>query len=89
MKRIETVVRRSELSSFYQCAGKLGILGFDLAENSRSALKVDFAVPDTAAKETVHAVLEQLHPDSIAIFTLDNESWLASTADAHSTPRIV
>jgi len=70
MKRIETVVRRSELGNFYQCAGRLGILGFDLAEDNHAALKVDFAVPDTDAKDTVHAFLEQVHPDSIAIFKL-------------------
>jgi hypothetical protein len=93
MKRIETVVRRTALSSFYQCAEKLGILGFDLAEkhspkfggprgrsdsnspaktDAPSRLTVDFAVLDREAKETVHAVLEQVHPDSIAIFELQD-----------------
>jgi len=81
MKRIQTVVRRSELGSFYQCASKLGILGFDLEENSRAALKVDFAVLDTDSKDTVHAVLEQVHPDSIAIFQLDNEPAADTAAD--------
>ena len=91
MKRIEAIVRRAALSSFYQCAERLGIFGFDLAEggnpkaarsgsrldpattNNRelpSRLKVDFAVLDREAKDTVHAVLEQVHPDSIAIFEL-------------------
>lgn len=88
MRRIETVVKRSELSSFYQCAGRLGILGFDLAENSRAALKVDFAVPDLEAKDTVHAFLEQVHPDSIAIFKLDNESSAATTPAVQVIPRL-
>ena len=70
MRKIETVVRRSELGNFYQCAGRLGILGFDLSENSRTALKVGFAVSDAEAKDTVHAVLEHAHPDSIAIYKL-------------------
>jgi len=91
MKRIEAVVRRTDLRSFYQCAEKLGILGFDLAESQRprraisrgrilsntevkaealGCLKVDFAVLDDEAKDTVHAVLEQVHPNSIAIFEL-------------------
>ena len=102
MKRIEAVVRRSDLSSFYQCAEKLGIFGFDLSENrlkkspaSRARLlpkspteteptprlKVDFAVLDREAKNTVHAVLEQVHPDSIAIFEL-NESAAPSDGSA-------
>lgn len=79
MKRIETVLRRSELGSFYQCAGKLGIFGFDIAEQSGAALKVDFAVLDSDAKETVHVVLDQVHPNSIAIFQLDDESSPART----------
>jgi len=79
MKRIETIMRRSELGRFYQCAGKLGIFGFDLSED-HAALKIDFAVRDTEAKETVHAVLDQVHPDSIAIFKLDNEPASESSA---------
>ena len=72
MKRIEAVMRRAELGSFNQCAGRLGIFGFDLSED-HAALKIDFAVLDTEAKDTVHAVLDQVHPDSIAIFKFDNE----------------
>jgi len=81
MKRIEAVVKRSELKRFYQCAEKLGIFGFDLSENrnslkpvvsgenrEQSRLTVDFAVSDADTKDTIHAVLEQAHPDSIAIF---------------------
>ena len=91
MKRIEAVVRRADLKSFYRCAEKLGILGFDLSENQNPkraisrgrilsntevkaevlpCLTVDFAVLDGEAKDTVHAVLEQVHPNSIAIFEL-------------------
>jgi len=100
MKRIEAVVRRADLSSFYQCAEKLGIFGFDLSENripraagsrsqlppksnakteTPSRLKVDFAVLDREAKDTVHAVLEQVHPDSIAIFELKESAPSAGT----------
>src|ERR1700737_4680838 len=83
MKRIEAVVKRSELKRFFQCAERLGIFGFDLSENrtlsrtdlnaengGQARLTVDFAVSDTDTKDTIHAVLEQAHPDSIAIFKL-------------------
>lgn len=76
MKRIETVLRRSELRSFYQCASRLGIMGFDLSEERNAAMKVDFAVLDIETKDTIHAVLEQVHPNSIAVFQLDDE-WSA------------
>jgi len=95
MKRIEAVVRRSELRRFFQCAEKLGIFGFDLSENrnlsktvrsgengNQSRLTVDFAVSDADTKDTIHAVLEQAHPDSIAIFKLGPES--TSTGGAGS-----
>jgi hypothetical protein len=32
---------------------------------------VDFAVLDEETKHTIHAVLESVHPDSIAIFNFD------------------
>ena len=108
MKRIEAVVRRAELSSFYQCAEKLGIFGFDLSENrtlmpagSRnrlhpnsttntelpSRLKVDFAVLDREATDTVHAVLAQVHPDSIAIFELkDSPPAADAPSNIDATP---
>ena len=41
--------------------------------SERSRLKVDFAVLDIDTKDAIHAVLEQVHPDSIAIFKLDQE----------------
>jgi hypothetical protein len=80
MKRIEAVVKRSALDAFHRCARQLGIFGFDLSEDSTRRQKsapsssrviVDFAVPDEETKPTVHAVLESVHPDSIAIFKFD------------------
>jgi hypothetical protein len=64
-------------------------LGFDLEENSRAALQVDFAVLDTDAKDTVHAVLEEVHPDSIAIFQLDNEPAADAVADPAKPPTLL
>ena len=93
MKRIEAVVRRSEMKHFCQCAEKLGIFGFDLCEDgcstpravgadghNQSKLKVDFAVFDAETKDTVQAVLEQAHPDSIGIFQLGPESTASEGA---------
>lgn len=87
MNRIEAVVRRSELKHFFRCAEKLGIFGFDLSENGKSSqslpdrdnrnnssLKVDFVINDADTNRTIHAVLEQAHPDSIAIFKLGPET---------------
>ena len=84
MKRIEAVITRSALNDFHRCARELGIFGFDLSEEptalrytsefrdfpaeTGSRLKVDFAVLDEETNPTVHAVLESVHPDSIAIF---------------------
>jgi len=39
-----------------------------------SRLKVDFAVLDGDTKPTVHAVLESVHPESIAIFKFDENA---------------
>ena len=36
-----------------------------------SKLKVDFVILDDDIKPTIHAVLESVHPESIAIFTID------------------
>jgi hypothetical protein len=84
MKRIEAVVKRSALDDFHRCARQLGIFGFDLSEDrtkcrgfapdSRSRVKVDFAVLDEETKPTVHAVLESVHPESIAIFKFDQDT---------------
>jgi hypothetical protein len=35
---------------------------------------VDFAVGDEETKPTVHAVLESVHPESIAIFKFDHDT---------------
>lgn len=83
MKRIETIMRRSEYDSFRRCASRLGIFAFDLYQNNRTGLRTDFAVSDIDAKETVHAVLNEVHPDSIAIFKLDDD---ALNQDIESQP---
>jgi hypothetical protein len=90
MKRIEAVISRSSLDDFHQCLLRLGCLGFDLSEeNARKAdrqsrcsgapitpsrLKVEFAVLDEEAKPTVHAVLESVHPDSVANFKFEQDT---------------
>jgi hypothetical protein len=90
MKKIEALISRSSLDDFHQCALQLGCFGFDLSEEnarnagrqSRSAvpsttpsrLKVEFAVFDEEAKPTVHAVLESVHPDSVAIFKFEQDT---------------
>ena len=90
MKKIEAVISRSSLDDFHQCLWRLGCLGFDLSEeNARKAdrqsgssvssttpsrLKVEFAVLDEEAKPTVHAVLESVHPDSVAIFKFEQDT---------------
>ena len=42
--------------------------------DTTSRLKVDFAVLDEETKPTIHAVLESVHPDSIAIFKFDQDT---------------
>jgi hypothetical protein len=86
MKRIEAMILRSALDDFHRCAKRLGIFGFDLSDedtklrhrdcNSRtsSRLRVDFAVPDEETKPSIHAVLESVRPDSIAIFKFDQDA---------------
>jgi hypothetical protein len=71
MKRIETLIRRSNLGKFCRCAGRLGILGFDLKEIPNAVLRADFVVGDQEVKDTLHAVLQEASPDSIAVFKLD------------------
>lgn len=39
--------------------------------DTTSRLKVDFAVLDEETNPTIHAVLETVHPDSIAIFKFE------------------
>jgi hypothetical protein len=101
MKKIEVVVRRTELRQFFLCAERLGIFGFDLSENRNSSkavldredverlsVTVDFAVSDADTMNTIHAVLERAHPDSIAIFQLVTESPSVTGAGsgAYSNP---
>jgi nitrogen regulatory protein PII len=42
--------------------------------DTTSRIKVDFAVLDEETKPTVHAVLESVHPESIAIFKFDQDT---------------
>jgi hypothetical protein len=42
--------------------------------DTASRLKIDFAVLDEDTNPTVHAVLESVHPDSIAIFKFDQDN---------------
>ena len=46
----------------------------EYAPDATSRIKVDFAVLDEETKPTVHAVLESVHPDSIAIFKFDQDT---------------
>jgi len=71
MKRIETLIRRTNFAKFCHCAEKLGIFGFALAENTKTILKADFVVGDQEVKDTVHAMLEEASPEGIAVFKLD------------------
>jgi|SRR5271156_3257900 len=42
--------------------------------HTASSLKVDFAVLDEEVKPTIHAVLESVHPNSIAVFKFDQDT---------------
>jgi len=46
----------------------------EYAPDATSRFKVDFAVLDEETKPTVHAVLESVHPESIAIFKFDQDT---------------
>jgi nitrogen regulatory protein PII len=46
----------------------------EYAPDAASRIKVDFAVLDEETKPTVHAVLESVHPESIAIFKFDQDT---------------
>ena len=46
----------------------------EFTPDTRSTLKVDFAVSDEETKPTVHAVLESVHPNSIGIFKFDQDT---------------
>jgi nitrogen regulatory protein PII len=57
--------------------------------NSQAAskLKVDFAVLDEETKPTVHAVLESVHPESIAIFKFDQDTQPRTSTQRNSPKR--
>jgi hypothetical protein len=44
------------------------------AQDATLRIKVDFAGLDEDTKPTVHAVLESVHPESIAIFKFDQDT---------------
>jgi hypothetical protein len=44
------------------------------APDTTSRLKVDFAVLDEETKPSIHAVIELVHPDSIAIFKFEQDA---------------
>ena len=44
-----------------------------------SRIKVDFAVLDEQTKPTIHAVLESVHPESIGVFKLDEDTEASRT----------
>jgi nitrogen regulatory protein PII len=46
----------------------------EYAPDATARIKVDFAVLDEETKPTVHAVLESVHPESIAIFKFDQDT---------------
>ena len=46
----------------------------EYAPDATSRVKVDFAVLDEETNPTVHAVLESVHPESIAIFKFDQDT---------------
>lgn len=52
---------------------RLSISG-ESTPGTMSRLKVDFAVLDEETNPTIHAVLESVHPDSIAIFKFDQDA---------------
>jgi nitrogen regulatory protein PII len=44
------------------------------SSHTASRLKVDFAVLDEEVKPTIHAVLESVHPNSIAVFKFEQDT---------------
>jgi hypothetical protein len=49
-------------------------LATECIPDTTSRLKVDFAVLDEDTQPTIHAVLESVHPDGIAIFKFDQDT---------------
>jgi len=56
--------------------------------HATSKVKVDFAVLDEDTKPTIHAVLESVHPESIAIFKFDQDTQPPTSARRDSLPRL-
>jgi hypothetical protein len=46
----------------------------DCTSDTTSRLKVDFAVLDEETKPSIHAVIESVHPERIAIFKFDQDA---------------
>ena len=57
------------------------------APDATSRVKVDFAVLDEETKNTVHAVLESVHPESIAIFKFDQDTQPQTSTRRNSPKR--
>jgi len=57
----------------------------EYAPDATSRVKVDFAVLDEETKPTVHAVLESVHPESIAIFKFDQDTQPQSKRSTSQT----
>jgi hypothetical protein len=74
--------RRLGVFGFDLCEGDLRLRDRSLSASSESALepvlklKADFAVLDEQIKPAVHAILESVHPQSIAIFKFDEPARL-------------
>jgi len=56
--------------------------------DASSKVKVDFAVLDEDAKPTIHAVLESVHPESIAVFKFDQDTQPPMSARRDSPQRL-
>ena len=59
----------------------------EYAPDATSRVKVDFAVLDEETKPTVHAVLESVHPESIAIFKFDQDTQPQTSSRPDSPKR--
>ena len=46
----------------------------DCTSDTTSRFKVNFAVLDEETKPSIHAVIESVHPESIAIFKFDQDA---------------
>lgn len=60
----------------------------EVNSQTASKLKVDFAVLDEEVKPTIHAVLESVHPNSIAVFKFDQDTQPANITAARFTSKL-